>query len=321
MNDGSGGSGPGERRRVPAVQVTLPPVLGSVPRARHWVAAFLSGASDELRQTAALLTSELVTNAVLHTSTDVTVTAEVADDGVRVEVADGSTELPTVKDYGADAATGRGLTVLDSLADQWGTRIDDLGKVVWFELGAGSVARDAPRPSVVGPSPAPRTDASPDDLMAMSLAGVPVALLVRAQAAYEELFREFRLVLERDPARSRGAIQQRLIDLVDELGTRFSGFTSGAEETWRDAVARAADTVDLHYTLPRAVGPLCRHYDALLDEAEDFCRAAALLTLAPPHDVVALRKWVLGEFVRQVNGSPPQSFGDSTWAADVGQGV
>lgn len=292
-------------------------MLGSVPRARHWVAAFLAGVPEELRQTAALLTSELVTNAVLHTATDVTVTAEVAPDAVRVEVADGSTELPTVKDYGADAATGRGLTVLDSLADQWGTRIDDLGKVVWFELGALPGGRRGESPTVVG-SRAVTADPA-DDLAAMSLVGIPVPALVKAQAAYEELFREFRLVLERDPAGNRGAIQQRLIELVDELGTRFSGFTAGADETWRDAVAAGAASVDLHYVLPRTVGRFAERYDALLDEAEEFCRAAALLTLAPPPDVVALRKWVLGEFGRQATGGSPMSFADSSWASDVDQ--
>lgn len=295
-------------------------MLGSVPRARHWVAAFLSGVPEDLRQTATLLTSELVTNAVLHTATDVTVTAEVAPGSVRVEVADGSTELPTIKDYGADAATGRGLTVLDSLADQWGTRIDDLGKVVWFELGAPPGVGRGEAPTVVG-SRAAVTAEPTDDLAAMSLVGVPVPALVRAQAAYEELFREFRLVLERDPAGSSGAIQQRLIELVDELGTRFSGFTAGADETWRDAVAAGSATVDLHYVLPRTVGAYCERYDALLDEADEFCRAAALLTLAPPSDVVALRKWVLGEFSRQAGGGSPVSFADTPWASDVGHEV
>ena len=313
MDDPSGEQRRGAERRTPAAQVTLPPALASVPRARHWVAAFLSEADEEQRQTAVLLTSELVTNAVLHTATDITVTAEVGGPGIRVEVADGSREAPMAKHYGQDAATGRGLTVLDTLADDWGTEIDELGKVVWFELGALDTPAAAPASTGTG-APA---EAVPDlDLVPMALLGVPVPLLVRAQACYDELFREFRLVVERDPAAGRGGIQQRLLDLVDELGTRFSGFTAGAEATWRAAVARGEESVDLQYTLPRAIGPMCDHYDALLDEADEFCRAAALLTLAPPKAVVGLRKWVLAEFAGQAEGAAPLPYADSTWATE-----
>lgn len=312
MDDKAGEQVRGGRRRAPTAQVTLPPALASVPRARHWVASFLSDAEDELRQTAVLLTSELVTNAVLHTATDITVTAEI-DDVVRVEVADGSREAPSPKDYGHEAATGRGLTVLDSLADDWGTEIDDLGKVVWFELG--SSAGHSTTLVSTGTGTVAELSAADDDLLDMALLAVPVPVLLRAQAIYEELFREFRLVVERDPSGSPGGIQRRLVDLVDELGTRFSGFTTGAETTWRAAVDRGDAFVDLRYTLPRAVGPMCSHYDTLLDEADEFCRAAALLTLAPPPDVLGLRKWVLGEFADQAAGASPVAFGDSRWAS------
>ena len=311
MDGPSGEHRRGAERRTPAAQVTLPPALTSVPRARHWVAAFLSEVDEEQRQTAVLLTSELVTNAVLHTATDITVTAEVGGPGIRVEVADGSREAPTAKDYGHEAATGRGLTVLDTLADDWGTEIDELGKVVWFELGGLEAPAAAPSSTGTG---VPQSE--PDvDLVPMALLGVPVPLLVRAQACYDELFREFRLVVERDPAAGQGGIQQRLLDLVDELGTRFSGFTAGAEATWRAAVARGEQSVDLQYMLPAAVGPMCDHYDALLDEADEFCRAAALLTLAPPTDVVGLRKWVLAEFAGQAAGAAPLSYSNSEWAS------
>jgi anti-sigma regulatory factor (Ser/Thr protein kinase) len=300
------------------VQVTLPPDLTSVPAARHWISAFLKALSDDQRQTAVLLTSELVTNAVLHTATDVTVTARVGREGVRVEVADGSRQAPSLKDYGTEAATGRGLTVLDSLADEWGTTVDELGKVVWFELGPVSALHVGPSPAGTG-SPLSSEDAEAagsDDFVSLSLLEVPVELLVRAQAAYEELFREFRLLVEREPSSPEG-IQRRLIDLVDELGTRFAGFTAGADEVWRGATARGDEHVDLHYLLPAEVGPVCRHYDALLDEADQFCRAAALLTLAPAADVVALRKWILQGLADQVDGAAPQAFAQSPWAAEV----
>ena len=87
---------------------------------------------------AVLLTSELVTNAVLHGLTPVTVL--VSDDGVRVrvEVADGRPGPLSLPSEGpaADRISGRGLGIVDHLADRWGCRPqqDPAGKVVWFEL-------------------------------------------------------------------------------------------------------------------------------------------------------------------------------------------
>ncbi|MHB8328778.1 MAG: hypothetical protein ACYDD6_03995, partial [Acidimicrobiales bacterium] len=145
----------------------------------------------------------------------------------------------------------------------------------------------------------------------MSLLGMPVPELVRASAAHDELFREFRLLVERHPARSSPAVPGRLLDLVDELGTRFPGFTTGADAQWRAAVRRGDARVDLHYRLPRDVGPACEAYDLLLDEADEFCRSADLLTLATPPEVVALRKWALWEFVRQAAGGVAIAWIDS----------
>ena len=313
MDDVAVASGRGEEAGTPATRLTLAPELTSVPAARRWLTARLGSVPEELRRTVALLTSELVTNAVLHAATALTVSVRVDGGRVRVEVADGSPQVPSLKEYGLDAATGRGLTVLTTLADEWGTSVDDRGKVVWFEVGAPSTGPSGPAITGMGRTAVELDDSA--ELLDMALLAVPVDALVRAQAAYEELFREFRLVVERDPAGTSRAIQGRLLALVEELGTRFSGFTSGADQEWRDAVARGEKTVDLHYRLPRDVGAACRQYDALLDEADEFCRAAALLTLAAPPEVVALRKWVLEEFVRQAEGAAAVAWARSEWAA------
>lgn len=87
--------------------------------------------------TAELLTSELVTNALLHTDHDALVTATLATDRLRVEVRDfdGGDPRPRVPD--ADTGThGRGLLLVEALADVWGVREHAVGKSVWFELRA-----------------------------------------------------------------------------------------------------------------------------------------------------------------------------------------
>ena len=99
---------------------------------RHEVARHLAGcpAADD----AVLIVSELVTNAVVHGAGDVTLDVVVADDAVRVEVADREPELPDVLDYQADAESGRGLLIVSKLARRWGVRPVDNGKVVWADV-------------------------------------------------------------------------------------------------------------------------------------------------------------------------------------------
>ena len=98
----------------------LEPVVESTPVARHWVAAHLRDLPAEVTGCAALLTSELVTNAVLHAATPMCVTLHILPDRIRVDVADGNPAFPSIKEYGTDAATGRGLTLFNTLAVELG---------------------------------------------------------------------------------------------------------------------------------------------------------------------------------------------------------
>jgi len=83
-----------------------------------------------------LCLSEVVTNAVLHASTPITVTATgVRGDSVRVEVTDRSTVLPVHRRFEGVSPTGRGLHLLDRLTTAWGVEVLPHGKTVWFEIG------------------------------------------------------------------------------------------------------------------------------------------------------------------------------------------
>ncbi|SNX64836.1 anti-sigma regulatory factor (Ser/Thr protein kinase) [Streptomyces sp. TLI_55] len=88
---------------------------------------------------AELLTSELVTNALVHTDDDAVLTATVGPRGLRVEVRDFVARRPRLCVPNADDGThGRGLVLVQSLADAWGVRAHGVGKAVWFELDAGA---------------------------------------------------------------------------------------------------------------------------------------------------------------------------------------
>ena len=113
----------------------LPASARSVPESRRLVGTALHDwGYDRLVETARLLTSELVTNAVLHARTEMTLAVEESDDGVRVSVTDESPVPPSLRHHSATATTGRGLRLLDQLARQW--NVDDIegGKTVWFTL-------------------------------------------------------------------------------------------------------------------------------------------------------------------------------------------
>lgn len=115
--------------------------------ARHFVTAQLEHWElAELSEVAALLTSELVTNAVVHGGDDASVTVAVAVAGGSLEV--GVSDHGAVPTEGlhakagaleaseAKADRGRGLAIVERLADEWGTASFPGGKQVWFRLGA-----------------------------------------------------------------------------------------------------------------------------------------------------------------------------------------
>lgn len=123
--------GAGEARRA---ELILTPVPGSVPKARRFIASLdFADRSDPDRL--ALLTAEVVTNAILHARTPLKLEAvEVAGRGIRVSVTDGNSNPPVKKDYGPSSPTGRGLHIVEAMSDRWGFDRSETGKTVWFEL-------------------------------------------------------------------------------------------------------------------------------------------------------------------------------------------
>lgn len=82
----------------------------------------------------ALVVSELAANAVLHAATPFTVTVHKDGADFKIEVADGSSVMPQMKDHGQSAPTGRGLRIVDRLTDDWGVDLTEGGKVVWVKV-------------------------------------------------------------------------------------------------------------------------------------------------------------------------------------------
>ncbi|MFD0033159.1 ATP-binding protein [Streptomyces sp. NPDC127172] len=111
--------------------------LTSASRARHLVTAQLDDwALDELVDTAELLVSELVTNALRHTQGPLRLNLRLRHSRLLCEVEDTEPAGPVRNVVDLDAEGGRGTELLDLLADAWGNIRTATGKTIWFELQA-----------------------------------------------------------------------------------------------------------------------------------------------------------------------------------------
>jgi anti-sigma regulatory factor (Ser/Thr protein kinase) len=265
--------------------------------ARRFVQEVLDQAADDVRANAVLLVSEVVTNAVLHARGPLAI--EVIQQGTvfRIAVSDRSRTPPAAKRYRVDDATGRGLRLLDCLAAAWGWESSRTGKVVWFDL---------PEP-LESPPPRPEYKSHDDPYprgAPIALLEAPVQEMIRTGAHYDALYREFRLIVELDPSRHNAA-PGRLLSLIDKLGTRFLGYGRSAEEAWEKAVREGRESVDVHFRFPADAGPAVMRYNHLLDEADEYCQRAELLTIAPTAEALAVRRWAFGQVAAQCDGGPP----------------
>jgi anti-sigma regulatory factor (Ser/Thr protein kinase) len=124
-------------KRGEHLELALPPEVSAVGQARRFVrGALAEWGLEHLTDTAVLLTSEVVTNSVLHARTEIVLSVRRGSDGtVTIAVHDGSRHLPRGRNHSVDATTGRGLDLLDRLAQGWHVDSDSAGKTLVFTVG------------------------------------------------------------------------------------------------------------------------------------------------------------------------------------------
>jgi hypothetical protein len=111
------------------------PVPGACAEARHAVREFcadtpVAGFADD----AELLTSEIVTNSIVHSASLITLVAVLRGRELVVTVSDDVRAFPVVNAAADDAEHGRGMQVVAQLAGAWGVTPRTFGKTVWFRL-------------------------------------------------------------------------------------------------------------------------------------------------------------------------------------------
>jgi anti-sigma regulatory factor (Ser/Thr protein kinase) len=289
--------------------------LGPGPRgvqdARRWVVELCRDIGrDDLTECAELGTSELVTNALLHGAPPISVRVRGTREHPRVEVRDGSLDLPQLPGEADEdellLTFGRGLSIVARCSSAWGVEVEDDGKIVWFNPAAHSgdemvegVVTGVPVGAVVVPP-------SPDE-MRIDVNGVPLRTFVEFQRHYRELRREVRLLalaheaeypLASDLSHLFGSLER---DLREGIGT----------DQIERALQSGAATTDLHVAMPRQTAATIGRFIELLDLADAFCREERLLSLARTPEQQQFQRWFLTEFVRREQGEPPVAWQDA----------
>ena len=282
--------------------VTLPPAPESARQARRIVTEVVTAArADAYLDIATLLTSELVTNGIVHAHTDLQVVVEATASWVRVEVIDGNPMLPLRKTYDDEALTGRGMEMVELLSTDYGvTPLADDGKRVWFRLG------DAPRMDDDGHIEADGEIAGSDRLT-VQLLNLPVVLYCAWQQHADAMLRE--ATLAAFEAHSTGTkyaalpeefalANEALASLASTTTDVFSFLDSGVEH------------VDIDVCLRRDVAPSFPVLRDVLRTCSAKSMAGELLVPPSLPEIQAVRHWVCDEVNRQMAGLEPHAWED-----------
>jgi anti-sigma regulatory factor (Ser/Thr protein kinase) len=313
---------------VDRYEAQLPAELGSVVAARRLVDSAMAswGISGTAAEDAALVVSELVTNAVLHTGTVLSVRVRRLDRGVQLEVQDGSTQPPVMPidqpddQLAASSMTGRGLALLAATVDRWGTDPRPDGKVVWAEIGSGARRLEGARTTDAGgpesgtpaapPITAPPITAAATVIPARAaggrpvrLIGVPVGLLIESVQQFADLQRELQVVgLDHNGPRELVALAESNREISARVGSLRQAGASVAEA----ARARGEAVVDFDVDVADGSVEAFDRLGSLIGRMDDTFGRRHLLSLPPSEEVTAFRRWYRDEISSQLRGGQPR---------------
>nr|WP_281386011.1 ATP-binding protein [Nocardioides luti] len=293
------------------------PHPASVGEARRLVREELARAGrDDLVETAELLVSEVVTNALVHAGTQISVRAWVLAVGLRVEVGDGSTQLPAPRHNSTLAGTGRGLRMLQQMVDRWGAQPSGEGKTVWFELDRGD--REGAE-SVLDLSGLPEVDVVPGpDTLAVELRNVPLLIHVAWHQHAEALLREYLLHNLTDDddllALQAHAAASEAIGLMLE---HFPdpGLGDDSDELMATATEPAVSSPKLVLPVSGDDVTNFKVLDETIDAAIALSDAGAFLNPPTQPEIRAFRRWVCREVAIQAVGGRASAWMDLADAA------
>lgn len=293
---------------------------GELSRAR---AAALASARElgrpELAEDAALVMSELLTNAILHGGGCTGVHVGPVADGLRIEVHDRSRVPPMLGQPFEGSLTGRGLRLVAAVSARWGADGEAQGKVVWAEItgdgraGAGGIGNQG----IVGMRAADWEGGEGPQVRRyrVELGDVPTDLLLAAKTHVDNVVRELTLASAGARAGNTAVIPPHLRSLLEPVVERFAEARLAIKRQALAAARRGDERTRLTLELPLSAAGAAEAYLAALDELDAYCRARRLLTLETPPQHQLFRRWYIQELVAQLRaaaggttGHKPQSF-------------
>jgi PAS domain S-box-containing protein len=276
---------------------------------------------------AELAVSELVTNAVLHAHTDLTMHAWCGEE-VRVEVRDSSPALPVLRKYGTEATTGRGMGLVAALTQDHGvTRLPDGGKTVWFVITDASLGVEADDlgggADDFGDWADVVTELAPGSpgTVSVSLRGTPATLWLAAVQQHDALLRELALLrgshgdsyghlAAADHARS---ILQAAADSALAAARADGRARSPLPENHPGVLDEAPPVMDLELPVISSDATSFGVLQDVLDEAERLASSGQMLTRPSLPEVIAVRDWACEQVIAQLNGQEPSSWPGIDW--------
>jgi anti-sigma regulatory factor (Ser/Thr protein kinase) len=288
-------------------------------QARVWVGQRLSDVGrEDVVWSAELAVSELLSNALLHGEPPIVVQMGGTKDHPRVEVSDGSHQLPqmpgtvavdrTGQDVPEDElllTIGRGLDLVSRFSEAWGVELGPEGKVVWFsprsEAHETGVAGDVTGESESVPQPR-------GAVLNVQLLGVPVDRLADFERHHRELAREVALLAL--AAESDYPLAKTISDVFALLRRDVRPDLGDQLRQLRSAGVTVSD---MEVTVSRRAAAELGRFVELLSLADAFCVEQRLLMLARTPEQIAFQNWWFGEISRQLAGETPTAWNAGSW--------
>jgi hypothetical protein len=268
----------------------------------------------DLLDDAQLVGSELVTNALLHTTGSLHIVVRPIDEGVRIEVHDESPHLPLpcAGQAPADAMTGRGLGLVEALSARWGADETRDGKCVWAEL---SIAHRDAMAALDDDAlldlwaDAAESDHRSDTTFRIEIGEVPTDLLLDVKAQLDNALREISLIAG-GSATAATPPPPGLEALIGITRGELADARHAMKRQAIEAQQRGEATVCLTLDLPAGAADAAERYLAALDEVDRWSREAKLLTLEAPERHRVVRRWYLRGIIEGLRcaaaGEPPR---------------
>lgn len=317
VDDGRSGAESSQRRLV-VLAIDRPGRAVALAHVRRLVEAQLINAGlGSLVDEATIAATELTTNALIHTDSEVSVSVETHPALLRVAVQDGSPIPPVPGALDDTSMCGRGLLLVTQLATRWGFEpASSGGKRVWFEMqpGAGRPAEQLDASELLdmwfedeAPASAPSWagSAAAPDMRSVRLADVRADLLHGAKSHLDDLVRECLLVAE--SATSSDTVRDELGRLARRLTGLSVRLVSFRNQVRRQALAAGASSdvfITLELTLPTSLRPVLAEYRDVLDEVDELSERGVLLAGVDTREHLEFRRWKLDRITEQLATTP-----------------